>query len=135
MALFCVKSRFSRDSKAYRVVSGRFVVESNFWVTKRFAEGRPDRTASCQSTRVSTKRPFFQISTNAKKVTVSVLYWYEKLSGNIVPQFLKPARDLQQKKESFGTLVFPRLWPCLCGKRSKIVLVHFSGRQSPKVDF
>ena len=33
--------------------------------------------------------------TNAKKVTVSVLYWYEKLSGQVTDQFLeRPERVL-----------------------------------------
>ena len=53
--------------------------------------------------------------TNAKKVTVSVLYWYEKLSGNIVSkQFLKPFTGPNKTRKAIYRLaqLMPRsVWP------------------------
>ena len=49
------------------------------------------------------QNPDRDLSTYAKKVTVSVLYWYEKLSGNIVSTIFETRKGLKRRSEAMET--------------------------------
>jgi len=136
MALFCVKSRFSRDSKAYRVVSGRFVVESNFGDQAVWPKGGRMPNRKLPKHKGVNQEALFQISTNAKKVTVLYFIGTRSFLETLFPQFFEnPQGIYKQKKKVLGPLVFLACGLCLCGKGRKLYLSIFPAASPRKSTF